>query len=106
MKQVSEKAESVLRTLCSNYRGASDVFAQFRCSTFYGSKKFKKEISDSLKELKKAGAITSFHVSGEDLDEDNDLVYYVVKASMNLSVEEMAEVSQNSQTVYKASSAY
>ncbi|MCL2862251.1 MAG: hypothetical protein FWE22_07575 [Firmicutes bacterium] len=106
MKQISEKAESVLRTLCSNYRGSTDVAAQFRCSIYYGSKKFKKEINDNLKELKKAGAITSFHISGEDIDEENDLVYYDVKASMNLSVEEMAEVSQNSQTVYKASSAY
>ncbi|MCL2234125.1 MAG: hypothetical protein FWC11_02785 [Firmicutes bacterium] len=106
MKSVSEKAESVLRTLCSNYRGTSDVVAQFRCSTYYGSKKFKKEINDDLKELKKAGAISSFHISSEDIDEDNDLVYYEVKASMNISVEEMAEVGANSQTVYKASSAY
>jgi len=106
MKPISEKAEGVLRTLCSNYRGSTDVLAQFRCSVFYGSKKFKKEINNDLKELKRAGAVTSFHISNEDIDEENDLVYYKVKASMNLSVEEMADVSQNSQTVYKASSSY
>ena len=104
--KLSEKTESVLRTLCSNYRGSSDVTAQFRCSTYYGAKKFSDEITLSLKELKKEKAITSFHLSDEDIDEENDLVYFDAKVSLNLSVEEMAEIAANSQTIYKASRAY
>jgi len=98
--KISDKALSVLKTLCSNYRGSMRVKANFRCSTHYGTNKFMQEVSSQLDELKKANAIAGYTIADEETDENSDIFYFDVHADMNLSIEEMAEVSINSQTVF------
>ena len=98
--KLSEKAQSVLKTLCSNYRGNMRVKANFRCSSHYGIEKFLEETENSVIELKKANMIQGYQVSEHELDENTDLCYFDITADMNLSLEEMAEISINSQTVF------
>ena len=98
--KLSEKTQSILRTLCSNYRGDMRVKATFRCSVHYGVQKFMDEVSRSLRQLKRAKLIQSFYLSAEEIDEETDQAYFDVSADLNISVEEMAEVSINSQTVF------
>ena len=98
--KISDKALSVLKTLCSNYRGSMRVKANFRCSTHYGTSKFLSEVTSQLDELKKVKAIAGYTIADEETDENTDLFYFNVFADMNLSLEEMAEVSINSQTVF------
>ncbi len=100
--KLSEKAQSVLKTLCSNYRGTMRIQASFRCSVHYGLEKFMKDTQKPLDELKKARMISSYRIADEDTDADAELCYFNVCADMNLSVEEMAEISVNSQTVFMA----
>ena len=98
--KLSEKSQSVLKTLCSNYRGSMRVKANFRCSSYYGLEKFLDETTESLDALKKAKLISSYSVSGEETDENTDMCYFDINADMNISIEEMAEISVNSQTVF------
>ncbi|MCL2061411.1 MAG: hypothetical protein FWH03_02155 [Firmicutes bacterium] len=98
---VSPKAQSVLKTLCSNYRGSMRVKAQFRCSVHYGLKSFIAETGAYLSELKAAGLIASYRISEDEKDDEGDLCYFSVTADLNLSVEEMAEISANSQTIFQ-----
>jgi len=97
---LSEKAQSVLKTLCSNYRGAMRIKAAFRCSTHHGTEKFLSEVTNQLDELKKAHVIASYQIVDEDLDQNVDMFYFNVFADLNLSLEEMASISANSQTVF------
>jgi len=97
---LSEKAQSVLKTLCSNYRGSLRVKAAFRCSVHFGLDKFVKQTKVQLEALKKANIILSYQITDEDTDESVDMCYFNVFADMNLSLEEMAEISANSQTVF------
>jgi len=97
---LSEKAQSVLKTLCSNYRGAPRVKAAFRCSVHFGLAKFLKKTTSQLDELKNANIILSYQITDEETDENADMCYFNVFADMNLSLEEMAEISANSQTVF------
>jgi hypothetical protein len=103
LDKLSERARSVLTTLCSNYRERMLVRANFRCSVYYGADKFQKEIERSLKAIKRAGFITSYRFADAETDPDTDLCYFDVYADMNMSVEEMAEVCVNSQTVFRQS---
>jgi len=98
--KLSEAAQSVLKTLCSNYRGALRVKASFRCSVHFGLAKFIKQVTSSLNELKKAKIILNHRIMDEETDESTDLCYFNVLADMNVSLEEMAEISANSQTVF------
>ena len=98
--KLSEKAQSVLKTLCSNYRGAMRIKAAFRCSTHYGTDKFLSEVTGQLDELRNNRMINSYQIADEDLDENADMFYFNVFADMNLSLEEMANISANSQTVF------
>jgi len=97
---LSEKAQSVLKTLCSNYRGSLRVKASFRCSVHFGLAKFIDQTKVSLDELKKANIILSYQITDEDTDDTTDMCYFNVLADMNLGLEEMAEISANSQTVF------
>ena len=97
---LSEKAQSVLKTLCSNYRGSLRVKASFRCSIHFGLQKFIDQTTAQLNELKKANIILSYQISDEETDENTDICYFNVFADMNISLEEMAEISANSQTVF------
>jgi len=97
---LSEKAQSVLKTLCSNYRGAMRIKAAFRCSTHHGTEKFLSEVTNQLDELKNAHVIASYQIADEDLDQNVDMFYFNVFADLNLSLEEMASISANSQTVF------
>lgn len=98
--KLDEKAQSVLRTLCSNYRGDMRVKAQFQCYTYYGIDKFTKEITKSLNALKKLKCVNSFSVGAEDIDEETEIAYFDIYADMAVEVEEMAEIAINSQTVF------
>jgi len=97
---LSERTKGVLRTLCSNYRGNMRVKATFRCSTHYGAPKFTEEITRALKQLKRAKFIQNFYISGEETDEETDQYYFDVNADLSMAVEDMAELSVNSQTVF------
>ena len=97
---LSDKAQSVLKTLCSNYRGAMRVKASFRCSVHYGLEKFISDTQVPLDELKAAGIILSYQIADEETDDNTDLCYFNVFADMNLQIEEMAEICANSQTVF------
>ena len=99
---LSEKAQSILLTLCSNFRSSFGVRAQFRCSVHYGLETFVKEVEEALRELKENKCIKSFRISDQETDEDTDMCYFNVNCDLNLSVEEMAEISSHSQTVFVA----
>ena len=98
--KLSEKTQSILRTLCSNYRGDMRVTATFRCSVHYGLQKFTDDISRSLRQLKRAKLIQNFYIAAEEIDEETDQAYFDVTADLNMCVEDMAEVSVNSQTIF------
>jgi|GEM_PF-866806 len=100
VSNLNEKEQSVLKTLCSNYRGSLRVKASFRCSVHFGLDKFISKTKQSLDALKKANIILSYCIADEDTDENTDMCYFNVHADMNLSLEEMAEISANSQTVF------
>lgn len=91
---------NILKTLCSNFRGNKNVTAEFRCSVYYGLKKFLREVEKSLTILEKENFILSFYIGEQEFDEDNDIYYINISANLNLSVEEMSEIAVNSQTVY------
>jgi predicted DNA-binding ArsR family transcriptional regulator len=76
------------------------IQASFRCSMHYGLDKFIDDTKKPLNELKKARMISSYRIADEDTDQDTELCYFNVYADINLSVEEMAEISVNSQTVF------
>jgi len=97
---LSEKAQSVLKTLCSNYRGSLRVKASFRCSVHFGLKKFIAQTRAPLDELKKSHIILNYQITDEETDDNTDLCYFNVLTDMNISLEEMAEISANSQTVF------
>lgn len=101
ISKLSEKAKSILKTLCSNYRGNMRVKAAFRCSVHYGLDKFVADTKKQLDALKKAELILSYRFADEETDPDTELCYFNVHADLNLSVEDMAEISANSQTVFK-----
>jgi len=100
MNALSSEAQNVLLTLCSNYRGAMRVKAEFRCSVFHGLDKFKKETSKHMREIRKAKLVTSWRITDEYIDDEIDLCYFTVNANLNLQIEDMAELSVNSQTVF------
>jgi len=66
----------------------------------YGLQRFVDEISRALRQLKRAKYIQNFYISAEEIDEETDLAFFDVQADLSMSVEEMAEVSVNSQTVF------
>jgi len=100
MNALSDEAQGVLRTLCSNYRGVMRVKAEFRCSTHHGLKRFRDEISKSMREIRRAKLVTTWRITDEEIDEDLERCYFLVHCSLNISVEDMAELSVNSQTVF------
>jgi len=100
MGALSYEAQNVLKTLCSNYRGVMRVKAEFRCSMHHGIKKFREEISKSMREIRRSKLITSWRITDEETDEDLEMCYFNVHCNLNISVEEMAELSVNSQTVF------
>jgi len=100
LSTLSDKAQAVLRTLCSNYRGSLRVKASFRCSVHYGLTKFIDDTKKELDELKAAKVILNYRIADEETDEDNDMCYFNVHSEMNLPIEQMAEIAQHSQTVF------
>ncbi|MDR3021179.1 MAG: hypothetical protein LBU60_00665 [Clostridiales bacterium] len=100
MDALSYEAQTVLRTLCSNYRGAMRVKAEFRCSIHHGLDKFKQETAKSMREIRRAKLVTSWRITDEYIDEEIDLCYFTVNANLNIQIEDMAELSVNSQTVF------
>jgi hypothetical protein len=100
MDSLTYESQTVLRTLCSNYRGAMRVKAEFRCSVYHGLDKFKAETSKCMREIRRAKLVTSWRITDEYIDEEIDLCYFTVTANLNLQVEDMAELSVNSQTVF------
>lgn len=100
--KLSYSAQSVLKTLCSNYREKTDVKASFRCSIYYGLSKFIKDIKKSLIELEKFGFVSSYRIGDEETDEETDMCYFNTYATLSISVEDMAEISVNSQTIFSA----
>lgn len=100
MDVLSEESQSVLKTLCSNYRGVMRVKAEFRCSMHYGLDKFKKEVSANMREIRRAKLVTTWRINEEETDEDLEMCYFMVHCNLNLDVDDMAELSVNSQTVF------
>ncbi len=99
--KLNEKAKSVLKTLCSNYRGSMQVRASFTCSYHYGLTKFIAETQKQLDKLIAADILLNARISDEDTDPDTELCYFTVNAELNLSIEDMAEIAANSQTIFK-----
>jgi len=100
LNALSDDAQSVIKTLCSNYRGVMRVKAEFRCSTHHGMQKFREQIAKSMREIRKAKLIVTWRITDEEIDEDLEMCYFTVNCSLNISVDDMAELSVNSQTVF------
>jgi len=102
-RKLTAMAQSVLKTLCSNYRENMQITALFRAPRDSAKNKLQKDTEKALQQLRKLGYISSYRFVEDDSDEMDSDAYknsFVVSVNMNLSVEEMAEISVNSQTVF------
>lgn len=96
--KLSEKAKTFLQVICSNYRDNFNITARFSCRAQYGADKFRDEIEKYMSELKKYKFILDYYIT-EGFGE-NDKIDFSVEVNVNMSVEIMAEIAINSQSVY------